>query len=308
MHEIDEHLAALARRQFAVFSREQAMMLGVPATTLESRVARGRYRVLLPGVYAEAAPDSFAARALAAQLGVGGEAVLARGTAGRILGLDIPRYLREGMHVLVRDRTFEALPDLTVHRTANLDESDVRHVGPLRVTTASRTIADIAGGCGPQALRRTVADAVRRELTTATDLREMCRRLGRIRGKRQLLALVDELSPLETACRTELESRFLRVMTRAGLPPTAMNHPVVDAFGQRRLLDAAYLPEMVPVELDSKLAHGTLLDWHDDLRRENAVVLTGWRDFLRFSWDDVTNHPELVIKTVKKALDAATTS
>jgi hypothetical protein len=209
------------------------------------------------------------------------------------------------MHLLVRDRTFEALPGVTVHRTRNFEEADVRLVGPLRVTSPARTIADLAGDCGPTALRRTVADAVRRELTTATDLREMCRRLGRIRGKRELLALVDELSPLEASCRTELESQFLRAMTRAGLPPTAMNHPVVDAFGRRRFLDAAYLPEMVPVELDSKLSHGTLLDWHDDLRRENAIVLRGWRDFLRFSWDDVINHTDLMVKTVRRALEAA---
>lgn len=301
----DEALARLSRRQFGVFAIEQAVDLGVARQTVLTRLRQGRYRSMLPGIVAEAgAPDSWEARAMAAQLAIGGEAALARWTAGQVLGLDIPRQARDGLHLLVRTRTFVTPPGITVHRTGSLDESDIARRGPLIHTTATRTIADLAGMCGPVALRRLVADAVRRDLTTATELRAMCRRLGRIRGKRQLLALVAELSPLERDCRTELESQFLRVMTVAGLPPTAMNHPVTDVFGKRRFLDAVYLPERVPIELDSKSAHGSLLDWHDDLRRENAIVLADWRDFLRFSWDDVTKHPDLVVKTVRTALEA----
>ncbi len=211
----------------------------------------------------------------------------------------------EDLHLLVRVRTFEPLPDVTVHRTRTLDEEDVTEVGPLPCTTATRTICDLAGVMGPVALRRTLADAIRRGATSATDLRRACRRLGRIRGKRYLLELVDELSPLDGDCRSALETAFLRLMQRAGLPPTAMNHPVVDAFGTPRFIDAAYLPEHLPIELDSRSAHGSLLDWHDDLRRENAIVLTGWRDFLRFSWADVHQRPAEVVTTVRRALDAA---
>lgn len=302
---VDRDIAALARRQHGVVTRAQATALGLSARTWTSRLQGGRYLAMFPGVVREAAvPDTWEARAMAAQLALGGDAVLARNSAARLLDLDVPTATDDRMHLLVGDRTFPALSDLAVHRTRQLGEVDVSHVGPLGTTTPTRTVVDLAASLGPVALRRTIADAVRRELTSATHLRATAERLGRVRGKRRLLELVDELSPLDRDCRSALETEFLRLMRRAGRPPTAMNHPVVDATGRRRVLDAAYLPEKLPIELDSRLAHGTLLDWHDDLRRENAVVLTGWQAFLRFSWDDVTRRGAEVVATVLRALDA----
>lgn len=302
----DTALAARSRRQFGVFTMAQARGCGLAHGTVVSRLRSGRYRSLFPGVLAEAgAPDTWEARAMAARLAVGNEAVLARWSAGRVLHLDLPPNLTESLHLLVRVRTFPTLPGVVVHRTRSLVDHDTTAVGPLAVTTPTRTICDLAGELGPTALRRTLAQAVRRDVTSPTDLRTTCRRLGRIRGKRALLTLVDELSPMDRDCRSELETAFLRLMRRVGLPPTAMNHPVRDAWGHRRVLDAVYLPERLPVELDSRTAHGSLLDWHDDLRRENAVVLTGWRDFLRFSWADVTQRGGEVVATVRRALAAA---
>ena len=300
----DTAIAALSRRQLGAFTWSQARAAGLPDSTIARRAASGRYERMLPGVLREACvPDSWEARAMAALLAIGGEAVLCRRSAARVLGLDV--RTAGPLAVLVRTRTFEALPAVRVHRTRVLEDVDVTTVGALATTTATRTVADLAATLSPEALRRVVAAAVRTGSTDATALRTTIGRLGRFRGKRTLVALVDELHPLEAQCRSELESRWLRLVTAAGLAPTAMNHPVVDAAGRRRVLDAVYLPERIPVELDSRLAHGSRLDVHDDLRRENAVVLTGWRSFLRFSWDDVVHRPDAVVATVRTALDAA---
>ena len=300
----DQKLAAVCRRQFGVFTWAQAREVGLHDTTIDQRMVSGRYRRRFPGVLAEAgAPDTWDARAMAALLAVGGEAALARASAARVLGLDIRD---DGpIAVLVRCRTFTGLEGLRVHRTRVLTPDDVTTVGPLRTTTVPRTIADVAATLDAAGLRSLVARSVRRGDCDATELRTMAARLGRFRGKRALGRLLDELHPLEHDCRSELESRFLRLMLGAGLPPTAMNHPVVDASGRRRVLDAVYLPQRLPIELDSRLAHGSLLDWHDDLRRENAVVLAGWRSFLRFSWDDVVHRPDEVVHAVRLALEAA---
>lgn len=301
----DEKLAKLCRRQFGVFTWAQARAAGLHDSTIQQRIVRGRYRRLLPGVLAEAgAPDTWEARALAALLAVGGEAVLCRASAARVLDLDVPRAAT--IAILVRTRTFTGLGELAVHRTRRLDEAeDVATVGPLRTTTPARTIADLAGTLEGDGLRRLVSQAVRTKATGATELRATASRLGRFRGKQALGALIDELHPLDRDCRSELETRFLRLMVGAGLPPTAMNHAVTDANGQRRVLDAVWLPQRLPVELDSRSSHGTLLDWHDDLRRENGVVLTGWRSFLRFSWEDVVTRPHQVVAAVRDALAAA---
>lgn len=299
-----EQLAAVQRRQFGSFAWRQSRACGVPDGTVGARLAAGRYRQLLPGVLAEAAtPDSWELRAMAAVLAVGGDAVLARGSAARVHGLRAGK--EEPLAILVRTRTFRGLDGIRVHRTRVLEADDVTMVGPLPATCVARTICDLAGSLAGEELRTAVADAIRRRWTDARQLRVMASRLGRFRGRRQLMALLDELHPLDRDCRSELETRFLRLMVGAGVPPTAMNHPVTDASGRRRVLDAVWLPQRLPVELDSRLAHGTLLDWHDDLRRENDVVLTGWRSFLRFSWDDVVNRPSRVVSTVREALAAA---
>jgi very-short-patch-repair endonuclease len=59
------------------------------------------------------------------------------------------------------------------------------------------------------------------------------------------------------------------------------------------------------VELDSREHHGTLLDWHDDLRRENGLKLVGWPDPLRFSGADLRFRPDEVIDCVSEALAQA---
>jgi hypothetical protein len=153
----------------------------------------------------------------------------------------------------------------------------VTRVGRLRVTAVPRTLCDVAGELGDAAeVRRLVAAAVRTGAAHVDRIRAEVAERGRFAGRTAIRAALDELSPLEPQAREELESRFLRLTTRAGVAPTAMNHPVVDGFGRRRELDAIWLPHGVYAELDSRRYHGTLVDWHDDLRRENALSIAGF--------------------------------
>lgn len=303
----DHRLAALARRQYGAFTRPQALARGIADRSITNRIAAGRWRLLLPGVMAEAGtPESWEMRAMAVVLAVGGEVVLARQSAARLHGLDLPPSASRDLAVVVRSRTFPTLPEgITVHRTRRLPDDHVDRPVTLPRTTPARTICDLAGDIGPVALRRTVAHAVRNDLSNPLALRTVAGGLGRIRGKRNLLRACDELSPMEADCRSELESAFLRLMTRVGLPPTAMNHAVLAVHGRRRIIDAAWLPQRVPVELDSRAHHGTLIDRGDDLDRENAITLVGWRSFKRFTWWDIRDRPGHVVATVRAALAAA---
>lgn len=300
-------LSTIARGQFAVFTRSQAVAEGVATSTIDRHLRTGRWRSLLPGVMVEAGvPESWGTRAMAVVLAVGGEVVLARQSAARLHALDLPPGVPGDLAVLVRSRTFPTMPEgIRVHRTRRLPDEHVDRSSVLPRTTPARTICDLAGQIGPQALRRCVADAVRRGVTDAVGLRSTVGALGRIRGKRNLLHVCAELSPLEADCRSELEARFVRLMTRMGMPPTAMNHAIVDVDGRRRVIDAIYLPQRIPIELDSRSHHGTLLDRGDDLARENAITLTGWRSFLRFTWWDLRDRPCEVVSTIRTALAAA---
>lgn len=299
------------RAQLGLWTRAQARDVGIAYSTLRAWTDAHRVVEPFPGVYADAAVElTWAHRALAARLWAGGDAVLSHHTAARVLDLRLPRSSElQPVHLLVRERTFATPAGVIVHRSRRVPDTHVHERHPHVLTTATRTICDLAGHVGPVALRRLVSQTVRDELATPAQLRTAMDALGRFRGKVGLRQVLDELSPLESRTRSELESLYLRVMRPLGLQPDVVNHPVTDITGRRRYLDAAYLPEHVPVELDSRSEHGTLLDWHDDTRRENDITLTGrWQPFLRFSWDDLTNHVAEVAERVRLALRAAGTT
>lgn len=305
--EVEAAVAELQRQQLGLFTRAQAIEAGQSAKAVDGRVRRGRYRRLLPGVYGDAGlPDSWEVAALAAALWAGGDAVLARDSAARIHGLPLPRRRGEMIHLLVGDRCFTARDGIVVHRTGTLPGHHVTVVGAHPVTTATRTVCDLAATLRVRPLRRLVAAAVRDQLTDAIALRSCLRELGPVAGTRALRVLIDELSPLDAQCRSEFESVYLRMARQYGIEPTAMNHPIRDDSGGRRYLDAVYLPEHVWVELDSKRFHGTLLDRNDDATRTASIQRAGvWADPLRFTWQDVTRRPAEVAAQVRGALAAA---
>lgn len=298
----DVELKLLARRQGGVFTLSQARSCGVGEDLVLRRHRRGWYVREAPGTYRDvgvAAGDR--ARRFVALLSVGRGSVLARETAGVVHGLGSTPP-SDAVHLVLDCTCPHVRSGAVVHRSLTLRDRHVTTVGGYPVTTCARTIGDLASVSGPTRLRRLVAEAVRTHRTDAEKLRRVMGEMGRFRGKVRLREVVDELSPMEDVTRSALESEFLALVTGAGIPPTAVNHAVVDANGRRRFIDAVYLPPGLPIELDSQLAHGSLLDWHDDTRRENAIVLRGWLPFLRYNWFDVTRRGHLVVAQIADVL------
>lgn len=295
----------IARGQHGVWTRQQALDAGEHRRTLDGHIASGRVELVLPGVLvAPGTPRTLEVRAMAAQLWAGPDSALSHRTAAGLVGLTLPGSgAGEQVHLITSRRRATPAGHVVHHSRHPVDDQRVG-VGPLLVTDPDRTACDLAGDLDRRALRRLVAQLVREGRTDAGSLRARAADLGPFAGRGRLRTVLDELSPLEADCRSELESSFLRLVTRARIPPTAMNHPVVDAEGRRRFIDAVWLPEHVGVELDSREQHGSLVDWNDDLRRETAIVLGGpWRQLLRFSWWDVRDHGPDVVRHVRLALD-----
>lgn len=301
----DRDLRLVLQRQGGVFTLDQAASVGISSRTVFNRCEWGWYVRVAHGVYRDAAvPESSRSRRFAALLSVGRGGVLARETAGAVHGLSsVPRS--DNVHVVVSCTCPHLRAGVTVHRSLTLQRRHLTIVAGQPVTTMARTLCDLAVVSGPVRLRRLVAEAVRRAHTSAADMRSVMGDMGRFRGKVALRKILDELSPLEAVTRSALESEFLALATAAGIPPTAMNHPVIDGSGRRRFVDAVYLPPGLPIELDSRMAHGSLLDWHDDLRRENDIAIRGWLPFQRYNWFDVTQRGHLVVAQIQRALAVA---
>jgi very-short-patch-repair endonuclease len=71
--------------------------------------------------------------------------------------------------------------------------------------------------------------------------------------------------------------------------------------GQTFRLDFAYVAHKVAIECDGFSTHGSRLAFEDDRRRQNFLVLEGWR-VLRFTWRQITSSPDWVVEQVRRAL------
>lgn len=300
-----DRLAVVARRRFGVVTTQQLHDVGLGRTAVAGLCDRGLLVRRERGIYAlTVVPDTREARWLVALEAAGPRAVLSHRTAASLHGLDHRLPLDE-VHLLAPQRSKRERRGHVHHECKQLDRADVTTRGPFRVTTVPRTLCDLSGELGDSPeLRRVVAAAVRAGGTDVPGIQAAIERRGRFAGRAGLRRVVAELSPLAAHAREELEARFLALTSAAGLSPTALNHHVVDANGRDRYLDAVWLPERVYAELDSRRFHGTLVDWHDDLRRENAVAIAGWRLCLRFSWWDIVEHPDEVVASVAAALES----
>ncbi len=309
----DRRLERLAERQRGQFALLQAKEAGVPRSTVYQRLADGRYLERYPSVFRLAgSPDSRSAWYQAAVLALStpdDPAYLSHRSAAHLWRFDGCRP-DDVIHLLSTGHHPREIRGVQPHRTRTLPDHHACTRAGIPVTGPERTICDLARQVGFVALRRAVADGVRRKLVTVESLAAVAFELGRFRGKRAVRRIVEELSPLERDTVNEFESLFLRIMTWAGAPPSALNHPVTDADGRRRKLDAVYLPGdyaiQIPVwiELDGKFAHSEVLDVSDDRAREDAVMRAGWPEPLRFTWWELVRCPKRIVGEVVGALEA----
>lgn len=303
-HHRDLH--ELLRRQDGVILRTQHDDAGLSASAFDRLVHSRALVPMFHGVYAHAASvPTPHQRRRGALLFAGGDAALARHTAAELHGL--PVWPDDTIHLLVRDRTFASRPrGLVVHRSSSWCPERATDVDGLRVTDVPRTLLDLAGRLSLFQLRKAVRHAVRHRMTKLEALHLEAQIAGAVPGVRNFRQVATELSPLHAQTASELESLFVEISTAHGMAPTAMNHPVRDAFGRTRYLDAVYLPEHLPIELDGRVWHGLVTDRDDDARRENAIVLTGrWRSFVRFTWTDLTERAPQSMQVLSTALTAA---
>jgi very-short-patch-repair endonuclease len=94
-----------------------------------------------------------------------------------------------------------------------------------------------------------------------------------------------------------LAHRELRACTLTGWQT---NWPVVIS-GLLYYIDIAFPAQKLAIEIDGRL-HETKEDlFQSDRWRQNALVLAGWR-VIRFTWEMLRDHPQLVIATIRHAL------
>jgi hypothetical protein len=139
-------------------------------------------------------------------------------------------------------------------------------------------------------LRNAVSEAEVRQVFDLTLLRDVlsCNR-GR-RGVARLRMVVEEHDPRDERVNQELERRFLALCRRSGLPTPEVNVPIELADSQVEV-DFVWRFARLVVETDSHRYHGTARAFESDRRRDQRLMLAGWR-VARCTWKQVTREPQ----------------
>lgn len=294
-----EDWRALAAAQAGAVSRQQLLGLGLSPSALQRRLSSGVLLVVFPGVYVVAgSADTLARRRWAAILAVGGEPVLSFDSAARIHRLS--GVAVRGPVVLTGPHSgSQALPGVVVHQIDDLAPDHVEVVGPWRVTTVPRTIVDLAATWRMGRLHLALEDAVAAKQTTLEEVGDCLRSVAR-RGKpgvRLLTALLDEHRPGEPVPESELERDWFRLVARSPLPRPVRQHQLPRTDGVRGLVDSAWPPVKLVVEVDGRRWHQRIRDMKKDRDRDLQAAAAGWQ-VLRPLHEHVVGAPEETLREI----------
>ena len=270
-------ISMLAESQHGLVTRRQLVACGLTSNAIDRRLADGALHVVRRGVYA-VGHTALRPRAhlLAVVLAAGPGTALSHRSAAALWGIRPSSAVR--VDITVPDRR-RGPRGVRVHH-APLPTDHVTTHGGICVTTAERTLLDLAAVLRPDALRYTLEEA---EIQARPDWRvlgEMVAAADGRRGIRALRAILDERSVGQRITRSELERAFLRFLRRHGLPL-----PETNAWIDGYEVDCVWRGARLIVELDSRL-HSNHGKFERDRARDRALTIAGWR-VVRVTWEHI---------------------
>ncbi len=227
------------------------------------------------GVLATPGIPLTAARLQAAAVLAGGEgAVLSHfAAAGRHR---FPGVAPGALEISVPRQRAARMDGVVAHSAPDLQRIDTVNVDGLPCTAPARTALDLTSLVGPKVLRRIVAHLERLQRRDGlAAIRAAAERIGNKRrpAVAPLLQLVDRM--LLDGAGLDLTPRCLTAFDAAGMRRPELEVPVT--WGDRTfVLDAAFLPEQVDVEVDDDWSHATAAGSHADKERDRLARRAGW--------------------------------
>ena len=299
-------IIAVAKGQLGLFTRGQANAVGMTDAQLRSRVQSGTlFQVGTSTFRLPGAPTTPNAELLALILDIG-EPVWASGpTAAALHGFD-GFGLRPPFDVTTtRDRNVRRIGH-RIHTTGTLELIDRATIGGIPMTSAARTLIDLARTASIEQLTVAFDSGLRdgRFSESLVHRRIVALRASGRYGIPRLLAAIDGVDARRGG-HSWLEREYLRLIADAGLPrPTtqAVLARVRRGDQQRHVRVDVHVPETpVVVELLGYRFHRTKDEMRRDAERMNALVAQGMRPF-QFTYEQVVEQPADVVATTVAAL------
>jgi very-short-patch-repair endonuclease len=238
--------------QHGIATHAQLLDAGFSPDKIHRWVKAGHLITLHRGVYAVGhLPPSPHARTMAALLACGPTAVLSHRSAAKLWGL-----IRYDGPIEVTAKNTRRRHGIIVHRH-QLTDADVTRHWDLPVTTAARTLTDLAHTLTPAALTRAVNDARLRHLLSVDDPRR--------------------------PTRSALEDAFLTFIARHKLPPPEVNSTVAGYE-----VDMLWRPQRLIAELDGYETHR--FQFETDREKDADLLTAGFR-VVRVTWQRLADRP-----------------
>ncbi len=259
----DAAIAALAGRQHGVVARWQLVALGLSRREIGRRLERGLLHALHRGVYAVGHRVlTQRGRWMAAVLAAGPGAVLSHRSAAALWGI---RPTARAHIEITAPRKLHPRKGLHPHR-AVLPEDEMTRRDNIPVTSAARTLLDLAAVLKPNELDRALDEA---EIHRLAGPEEMLSRYPAHRGTKALRTL---LLDARRSLRSPLEHEFLTFVDTHGF-----QRPETNTIIAGYEVDAVWREARLIVELDGYATHGTRAAFDRDRERDRRLTAKGWR-------------------------------
>ena len=270
---------------------DQARSAGLSEFAVRRRVRSGQWRRCGPGVYfADDRPFTTAARIRAAVWSKGSRAAGSGLTAAWWLGLmsTAPRTFEV---TVPRNSHGRSTAECAVRRRA-LHDRDLTEYRGLQVTALALTVLEAAARAGGGSA--VMDTALQRRLGLA-DLQQAH---GRNRGRYGAGEARRLLRAAEGGARSEAERLLVELLRGAGIGGWFANYRIGPYVG-----DVVFPAARVVIEIDGWAFHSDWEAFQSDRKRQNKLALRGWQ-VLRFTWLDLTEHPERVLAEIRAAISA----
>jgi len=248
------------------------------------------------GAAATSTPLDPLAQFWAAHLSAGPVSVISHTTAARLWELPVPPDGLVHLSVPPGRRPRTGAP-VRVHRVV-VGDSDRAGIDGLPVTSRAATVLDclplLDRSDGAKLLDRAVQQGWLRPVHVERRLAESPRR----HGNQSLRRLLATFRPGADSAAERLLHRLLR---QHGIDGWRPQYAIRLPSGRIATADVAFPAILVAIEVDGWAWHIDPERFQLDRSRQNEMVTAGWT-VLRFTWTDLTERPDLVLRTVRRAL------
>lgn len=192
---------------------------------------------------------------------------------------------------------------IRIHRAGDLRAEHVTCIEGIEVTTLPRTVVDLASVFGRPRLAHLIDQLTIVERRTSVgaiaEVLDQVHRRGRA-GIGVLAVLLDARSPGAVAPRSRLERRVDRLIATSRVLPTPVAERPLPSDELRGLVDRAWPPARLILEIDGRAWHAREESMATDRARDRAAAAAGWLT-LRVLDDEVARDPEGVLQDVEAA-------